>query len=238
MAEDLTTYKIADYNSLLPEEKARVKIDKSLNAAGWTVVSRDEFTSTINAQAVKENLMKGNLEADYILYIDGKAIGVIEAKREDNSLGEKVAEQAQNYGNILPDWVQSWNTPLPFIFLSNGNTLLFKNQLDEKPSYKILKKMYTPKELVLLSKGIIDSEYAKLPSVPPVGPKGLRECQFEAISNLELSFKYGEKKALIVLATGAGKTFTACTAAYRLLNYTSAKRVLFLVDRNNLGKQA
>ena len=68
--------------------------------------------------------------------------------------------------------------------------------------------------------------------------KVLRECQFEAISNLELSFKYGEKKALIVLATGAGKTFTACTAAYRLLNYTSAKRVLFLVDRNNLGKQA
>ena len=66
----------------------------------------------------------------------------------------------------------------------------------------------------------------------------MRECQFEAISNLELSFKYGEKKALIVLATGAGKTFTACTAAYRLLNYTSAKRVLFLVDRNNLGKQA
>ena len=92
----------------------------------------------------------------------------------------------------------------------------------------------TSQSVLLLSR----IEYAKLPSLPPVGPKGLRECQFEAISNLELSFKYGEKKALIVLATGAGKTFTACTAAYRLLNYTSAKRVLFLVDRNNLGKQA
>lgn len=98
--------------------------------------------------------------------------------------------------------------------------------------------MLSPKDIVKLAGGDIDSEYAKLPSVPAVGAKGLRGCQFEAITKLELSFKQGFKKALIVLATGAGKTFTACTAAYRLLNYTSAKRVLFLVDRNNLGKQA
>ncbi|UTD06440.1 DEAD/DEAH box helicase family protein [Treponema denticola] len=227
------------YDSLLPEQKARVYIDAYLEDAGWTVVNRDEFVpEAINAQAVRENILKGNKEADYILYLDGKAIGVLEAKRKENNLGLEVAEQAQNYGNILPDWIRAWKTPLPFIFLSNGETLLFKDMHDEKPSYKVLKKMLTPKDIVNLAGDDIDSEYAKLPSVPAVGAKGLRGCQFEAITKLELSFKQGFKKALIVLATGAGKTFTACTAAYRLLNYTSAKRVLFLVDRNNLGKQA
>ena len=239
MAEYKIHHSTYDLDSLLPEQKARVKIDQMLKDSGWTVVPRDDFTpDAVNAQAVEENLMKGNLEADYIFYLDGKAIAVLEAKREENKLGLEVAEQAQNYGNILPDWVQAWKTPLPFIFLCNGDLLLFKDMREAKPSYKVIKKMFTPKEIVNLAGDDIKSQFAKLPALPPVGPKGLRECQFEAITNLEISFKQGLKKALIVLATGAGKTFTACTAAYRLLNYMGAKRVLFLVDRNNLGKQA
>ena len=239
MAEYKIHHSTYDLDSLLPEQKARVKINQMLKDSGWTVVPRDDFTpDAVNAQAVEENLMKGNLEADYILYLDGKAIAVLEAKREENKLGLEVAEQAQNYGNILPDWVQAWKTPLPFIFLCNGDLLLFKDMREAKPSYKVIKKMFTPKEIVNLAGDDIKSQFAKLPALPPVGPKGLRECQFEAITNLEISFKQGLKKALIVLATGAGKTFTACTAAYRLLNYMGAKRVLFLVDRNNLGKQA
>lgn len=133
--------------SLFPEQKARVKIDTLLNNAGWTVVSRDEFSEAINAQAVKENLMKGNLEADYILYLDGKAIAVLEAKREESNLGLVVAEQAQNYADILPDWIQAWKTPLPFIFLSNGNTLLFKDMHEKESKYKELKKMLTQSSL-------------------------------------------------------------------------------------------
>lgn len=239
MAEYKIHHSTYDLDSLLPEQKARVKIDQMLKDSGWTVVPRDDFTpDAVNAQAVEENLMKGNLEADYILYLDGKAIAVLEAKREENKLGLEVAKQAQNYGNILPNWVQAWKTPLPFIFLCNGDLLLFKDMRETKPSYKVIKKMFTPKEIVNLAGDDIKSQFAKLPALPPVGPKGLRECQFEAIANLEISFKQGLKKALIVLATGAGKTFTACTAAYRLLNYMGAKRVLFLVDRNNLGKQA
>lgn len=239
MAEYKIHHSTYDFDSLLPEQKARVKIDQMLKDSGWTVVPRDDFTpDAVNAQAVEENLMKGNLEADYILYLDGKAIAVLEAKREENKLGLEVAKQAQNYGNILPNWVQAWKTPLPFIFLCNGDLLLFKDMRESKPSYKVIKKMFTPKEIVNLAGSDIQSDFAKLPALPPVGPKGLRECQFEAITNLEISFKQGLKKALIVLATGAGKTFTACTAAYRLLNYMGAKRVLFLVDRNNLGKQA
>lgn len=221
---------------LKPEEKARIKIDQWLEEVGWKVVSRDEYSNAINAQAVKENLMEGNLEADYMLFLNGKAIAVLEAKKAENKLGDDVKSQAENYTRILPPSNQYWFNPIPFVFISNGETMLFKDMRNPDNPYINLGKMYSPKEIV--ERAGIEDEYAKLPAVPPVGPKGLRECQFEAISNLELSFKYGEKKALIVLATGAGKTFTACTAAYRLLNYTSAKRVLFLVDRNNLGKQA
>lgn len=221
---------------LKPEEKARIKIDQWLEEVGWKVVSRDEYSNAINAQAVKENLMEGNLEADYMLFLNGKAIAVLEAKKAESKLGDDVKAQAENYTRILPPSNQYWFNPIPFVFISNGETMLFKDMRNPDNPYINLGKMYSPKEIV--ERAGIEDEYAKLPAVPPVGPKGLRECQFEAISNLELSFKYGEKKALIVLATGAGKTFTACTAAYRLLNYTSAKRVLFLVDRNNLGKQA
>ena len=160
MAEYKISHSNVNYDDLLPEQKARVKIDDLLVKAGWTVVARDEFVpSAINAQAVKENLMKGNLEADYILYLDGKAIGVLEAKREENKLGLEVAEQAQNYSGILPDWVAVWKNPLPFIFMSNGNLLLFKDMREDKPSYKVLKEMYSPKQIVQLAGNDIQSEY-------------------------------------------------------------------------------
>lgn len=67
--------------------------------------------------------------------------------------------------------------------------------------------------------------------------KGLRNCQYEAVTELEKSFRTGQNRALMVLATGAGKTYTACLAAYRMLSYTPMRRILFLVDRNNLGNK-
>lgn len=223
-------------DTLLPEQKARIKIDELLKKAGWDIISRNEYSDIYNACAITEALLTGNLEADYLLFVGGKAIGVLEAKRAENNLSVDVAEQAQNYTKSLPDWYQTWENPLPFVFLSNGETLLFRDTREEDPTYIELKKMKTPKELVQMAD--IQSEYAASPALPPVGDKGLRQCQFDAIRQLELSFKQNENKALISLATGAGKTFTACTFTYRFLTYTSVRRVLFLVDRNNLGKQA
>ena len=230
-------------DDLKPEEQARVLIDEMLAAAGWAVVPRSEYLDVPHAQAVTEALTKGNNEADYLLFLDGKAIGVLEAKRRENPLGGVVMEQVAKYSAGALPWYQTWAKPLPFLFMSNGETLQFCDQRNfaagEQQKYVDLKKMLTPKELATLAE--LKSEFAKMPAVPAVQTKtkaGLRQCQYDAICNLELSFKHGKKKALIVLATGAGKTFTACTAAYRLLNYTPAKKVLFLVDRNNLGKQA
>ncbi|MCR5494019.1 MAG: DEAD/DEAH box helicase family protein [Treponema sp.] len=223
-------------DGLLPEQKARKNIDSMLIKAGWDIISRNEYSDIYNGCAITEALLTGNLEADYLLMAGNKAIGVLEAKRAENKLSVEVSDQAENYTRKVPDWCPKWFDILPFVFLSNGETLLFKDMREEDSSYIELKKMMSPKELVGMTD--IQSEYASLPALPPVGDKGLRQCQYDAIRNLELSFKHNKNKALISLATGAGKTFTACTFTYRFLTYTSVRRVLFLVDRNNLGKQA
>lgn len=219
--------------TVTPEALARKKIDDMLKKAGWIVVSRKEYSPCISAAAIEEGLLKGNLEADYLLFLEGKAIGVLEAKKESVSLDDVVANQAENYTHKLLKMYQYWENPLPLIYLSNGKELLFKNVKIPGSTYQKLDAMHTPKEMVKLTG--INSYFAGLPTLDC---KGLRDCQYEAITNLEASFRNSQRKALIVLATGAGKTFTACLAAYRFLAYTPARRVLFLVDRNNLGKQA
>ena len=219
-------------NHKTPEELAREKIDLFLTNSGWDIVGRNEYNELLNACAIKEGLLKGNREADYLLFVGGKAIAVLEAKKAENKLNTEVAEQVQNYSKIVPDWYKMWQNPLPFVFMSNGQTLLFRDMRAEEIEYKELKKMLSPKELVKMLD--IKEPYASLPALP----KGLRECQINAVANLELSFKKNKNKALICLATGAGKTFTACTIVYRLLTYTPIRKVLFLVDRNNLGAQA
>ena len=220
-------------DSLLPEEKARKKIDALLRKAGWEIVPREEYSPGMSAVAIEEGLLKGNLEADYLLFLEGKAIGVLEAKKEAAVLSDIVASQAENYTRHLLPMYQYWENPLPLIYLSNGKELLFRNLKEPDGSYRKLEAMHSPKKMAELAG--VTSYFIGLPALDP---KGLRRCQFEAVTNLEASFRNGQQRALVVLATGAGKTFTACLAAYRFLTYTPARRVLFLVDRNNLGKQA
>ena len=218
---------------MTPEERARIKIDKMLESSGWRVVSRDEFVPN-EALAIKEGLMQGNLEADYLLFLMGKAVGVLEAKRDDiELLTEKHIQQVEGYTNKLPSWCQSWQMPLPFVWLANGKECYFRDTRIKDSKYQRVEKILTPKEVVKLLN--IQEQYAGLPMIQK---RGLRDCQFEGITELEKSLKEGRQRALMVLATGAGKTYLAITAAYRLLNYANYHRVLFLVDRNNLGRQA
>ena len=221
---------------LLPEEQAREIIDSWLQDAGWLVVSRSEYSDTHSAQAVKENLMNGNLEADYVLYLSGKAIAVIEAKKKSNKLKDDVKKQAEDYTKLLRATDQFWIKPLPFVFISNGEKLLFRDMRDPNGEYEDLKqKMMTPRQLI--EKTSISDEFVSLPAVLGVGKGKLRQCQHDAIENVELNFRRGVKRCLLDLATGSGKTFTACMLSYRLLKYTPAEKILYLVDRNNLGKQ-
>ena len=219
---------------MTPEEKARQKIDQWFTDAGWEVINRDDYEPTCTAVAIREGLLKGNLEADYFLFINGKAVGVLEAKREEtDAFSSIVCEQAALYARSVPNIYQTYQKPLPFIFTSNGKELYFCDFREQDHYFKQIMTIPTPHELV--KKLGINDYFAGLPTLRK---KGLRDCQYEAITELEKSFRSGQKRALMVLATGAGKTYTACLAAYRMLSYTPMRRVLFLVDRNNLGKQA
>ena len=217
-----------------PEEKARAKIDRMFEDAGWKVVDRDFYSPTISAAAIREGLLEGNHEADYFLFINGMAVGVLEAKRKEVDVSSHVvSEQAEQYARGVPEQYKAFSRPLPIIYQSNGEETFFRDFRNEENELEELNRIHSPKEIVKMLG--IEDPFAGLPALRK---KGLRNCQFEAITELENSFREGQNKALIVLATGAGKTYTACLAAYRMLAYTKMKRILFLVDRNNLGKQA
>ncbi|MEY8688068.1 DEAD/DEAH box helicase family protein [Bacteroides sp. AN502(2024)] len=219
---------------MTPEEKARQKIDQWFADAGWKVVDRDDYEPTCTAVAIREGLLKGNLEADYFLFINGKAVGILEAKREEtDALASKVCDQATLYARSVPNIYQTYQKPLPFIFTSNGKELYFCDFSEKDVYFRQIMTIPTPHELV--KKLGIEDTFAGLPTLRK---KGLRDCQYEAVTELEKSFRSGQNRALMVLATGAGKTYTACLAAYRMLSYTPMRKILFLVDRNNLGKQA
>ena len=219
-----------------PEEKARVIIDRMFEEAGWKVVDRDKYAPNITAVAIREGLMVGNREADYLLFLNGKAVGVLEAKRIETDINSDIVqEQARLYTRSCPKWCQAWfpNIPLPLAYVANSRDLMFYDTRKSDSEFEYCKKIHTPKEVKKLLG--LEGDYVGLPTL---NPKGLRACQYEAITQLEQSFRNGENRALMVLATGAGKTYTACLAAYRMLAFTPMKRILFLVDRNNLGKQA
>ena len=173
---------------LLPEEKARIKIDKQLIKAGWDVVSRDEYVPQ-SASAVKEALMQGNTESDYLLFVDDKAIAVVEAKRAENSLGEDVRLQAENYACNPQEWYGVWfPNQIPLVYLANGNKIYFKNMLQPDSDYIELTEMHSPKKMLKLIGQI--SEYGALPRLDK---RGLRDCQYKAEIKFEQSLKEAYK---------------------------------------------
>jgi len=216
----------------LPEQLARKKIDKQLSDSGWDIVDRTDYIPN-HPQAVKEALMSGTTESDYLLFVDNKAIAVIEAKREENTLGQEVAQQAENYAYNPKSWYGLWKKGfIPLVYLANGKKILFRNLLDPNGDYEEIEEIHSPKKMLKLI-----NETSLYGALPRIGKNGLRDCQYNAEVSFENSIINGKKRALAILATGSGKTYLACLATYRLLNYTSTDRVLFLVDRNNLAKQ-
>lgn len=176
---------------LFPEQLARIKIDKQLNEAGWDIASREEYIPN-HAQAVKEALMAGTTESDYLLFVDNKAIAVVEAKREENNLGDDVAVQAEDYANNPRSWYGLWfDNLIPLVYLANGKKILFKNLLEPDSDYIELDKMHTPKKMLKLIKE--SSIYGALPRIEK---KGLRDCQYNAEVSFENSLINGKKKII------------------------------------------
>lgn len=219
-----------------PEQIARDEIDRLLELAGWTVVSKSEVNLSASKGVAVREYQTDVGPADYVLFLDKKAVGVIEAKREDEGFKLTVVEeQSTSYANAKLKYLN--NDPLPFVYESTGTLTRFTDYRDPKPRGRRLFAFHRPETLAeWLKQG--NTLRARLNHIPVLDPLGLRPAQIVAIENLEVSFKNNRPKALIQMATGAGKTFTAATFIYRLLKHANAKRILFLVDTKNLGEQA
>ena len=222
-----------------PETQTRARIDRLLHAADWKVQDRAEINlAAALGVAVREVPMSLGT-CDYLLFIDGKAAGTIEAKKEGVTLSG-VSEQSAKY-LAPPAHTPCWASPLPCHFESTGHETWFRDRRDPDARSRPLFAFPTPKALrrSLQQRKLLR---ARLRAMPPLAADGaharpLRACQIHAIQNLEASLAKNDPRALIQLATGAGKTFTACCFSYRLLRHAKARRILFLVDRNNLGDQ-
>ena len=222
-----------------PEELAREKIDKLLTECGWIIQNR----STINLSsgrgvAIREALLKDRDEVDYLLFVDGKAIGTVEAKPEGFTL-TGVEEQSGKYGKGLLDIYPKWQDPLPFAYESTGVETRFTNRLDPVPTSRNVFAFHRPETFLewLDPEHQLNTRLADLLTSDQMATANLWSAQIEAIRNLEKSLAANKHRALIQMATGSGKTYTAVNFVYRLIKLAGARRVLFLVDRGNLGDQ-
>ncbi|HET6756740.1 MAG TPA: DEAD/DEAH box helicase family protein, partial [Burkholderiales bacterium] len=245
----------------MPDEaQARAQIDRLLVEAGWVVcdVSQANIHAT-RGVAIREFALKpGYGFADYLLYLDGKAAGVIEAKKQGVTL-TGVEIQSDKYTKGLPAGLPAWNSPLPFSYQSTGVETRFTNGLDPEPRSRNVFGFHRPQTLAewlglspasFAGEGgrqgtrAADASTVRYPTtfldrvrhMPPLADN-LWPPKPKAIENIERSLRENRPRALVQMATGSGKTLLAIVLSYRLIKFAGARRVLFLVDRGNLGRQ-
>ncbi len=220
-----------------PESKARQEIDRLLEASGWTLQNRDEmYLFAAQGVVVREYQLETG-PADYLLFVDGKVVGVIEAKKVGETLSGYEL-QAERYSAGLPSALNAPRKPLPFLYQSTGYETQFTDRFDPVPRSRAIFAFHTPATLAdWLAAGDQNLRWRFGHDYPPLITEHLWRAQIEAIQNLEQSMGEGKDRALIQMATGSGKTFTAVNFVYRMLQFGGVRRVLFLVDRNNLAKQ-
>ncbi len=218
-----------------PEQQARQTIDRMLTNAGWLIQNVKQFNPSAGVGVAVREYLTDDGPADYVLFVERKPVGVIEAKKEGVIL-TPVEEQTGKYAQSRLRWQQQGQS-LPFLYESTGVETHFTDLRDPTPRARDLFHFHQPEQLREWVRQP-DTLRARLMTLPTLPEQGLRDCQIKAVRNLETSFAQNRPRALIQMATGAGKTFTAITAIYRLLKFAGAKRILFLVDTRNLGEQA
>jgi type I restriction enzyme R subunit len=219
-----------------PEQVARDKIDLMLIASGWIVQSKKELNLNACLGVAIREYQTNVGPADYVLFVNQKPVGIIEAKRKEEAIHfSEHEDQSEGYASAKLKYLD--NDKLPFVYESTGEVTKFTDYRDPKPRSREVFSFFRPETLLEWMKQE-KSLRGRLHDIPPLPEEGLRDCQVTAINNLEKSFKEYHPRALIQMATGSGKTYTAITFIYRLLKYAKAKRILFLVDTKNLGEQA
>jgi type I restriction enzyme R subunit len=238
---------VAPDEARTPEQEARVEIDAMLKASGWAIQNKDQIAlGASRGVAVREfQMAPGHGYADYLLFVDREPVGVVEAKKAGTALVE-VAGQSAKYAEGVPDDLPAPVLPLPFRFESTGRPeTLFMNGLDPEPRSRRVYSFHRPETFAeIITNWRNDPTRAtlnqRLGQIPPLPPRldWMWEAPHTAVKNLETSLQEFRPRALIQMATGSGKTNTAVNSAYRLIKHAGAKRILFLVDRSNLGRQA
>jgi len=218
-----------------PEELARQQIDQQLTACGWIIQDRTGMNLYAGQGVAVREFPLTTGEADYLLFVDQKAAGIVEAKPAGVTL-RGVAEQAGQYVIGLPENIPYISQPLPFQYESTGVETLFRDNRDPAPRSRRVFTFHRPETLAEWASDPLTFR-RRLQQMPPLNTAGLWKAQVEAIHNLEASLAADQPRALIQMATGSGKTFTAVSFIYRLIKFGKARRVLFLVDRANLARQ-
>ena len=233
-----------------PEQLARKEIDALLGPCGWIVQDKNAVNLAASRGVAVRELSFKTGEPDYTLFVDGKAIGTVEAKPTGHSL-TGVEEQSEKYVKGVPFGIPAWRSPLPFSYESTGTETRFTNRLDPVPRSRNVFAFHRPEILLAWVESDAPpqaastiADYAtrkgnflsRIQHMPPLIDE-LWPPKPQAIMNLEQSLRDNRPRSLVQMATGSGKTLLAIVLSYRLIKFAGAKRVLFLVDRGNLGKQ-
>ena len=219
-----------------PEQLARDIIDAALEQIGWIIQDKKNFNLAAGIGIAIREFQTSVGPADYVLFVNQKPVGLIEAKREEEGVRlTMVEDQSSEYASAKLKYIN--NAPLPFVYESTGEVTRFTDYRDPKPRSRPVFTFHRPQTFeIWMSEP--NTLRARVHDIPLMERGSLRECQFIAVKNLEQSFRENRPKALVQMATGSGKTYTAITTIYRLLKFARAKRVLFLVNTRNLGEQA
>ncbi len=221
---------------MTPEAKARQQIDQKLEQAGWIVQDLKKINLSASLGVAVREYPTDTGPADYVLFVNREPVGVIEAKA-DNTILTFVEDQTERYAKSKLKW-KIKSEPLPFLYESTSLVTHFTDGRDPAPRSREVFHFHRPEIMAewLAQPDTLRRRLAE--QMPELPVRNLRDCQISAVSELERSLAYNKPRALVQMATGAGKTFTAITSVYRLLKFGGSKRILFLVDTRNLGKQA
>ena len=221
-----------------PEAKARLEIDRKLIAAGWDVQDKKRMNIAAALGVAVREYPTSTGEVDYALFVDETPVGVIEAKRaEEGENLTTVENQSARYANSTFKYIKT-EYKIRFAYEATDSVINFTDYNDIKYRSREIFWFQRPETIKHLIEQDDTVRNRLKNNFPPLDPKGFRKCQVEAINSLTESFADNRPKALVHMATGAGKTFTAITQVYRLLKYGRMNRILFLVDTKSLGEQA
>jgi len=223
---------------MTPEAKAREIIDRKLEQAGWVIQDMKQLNLSASPGIAIREFPTDTGPADYVLFVNRQPVGVIEAKKD--AAGENITvieNQTERYAAASSKW-RTGDTPLRFLFEATGQIVRFTDNADPAPRSREIFHFFKPETLSAWLAGGETLRRRLAKQMPPLPEQDLRDCQIGAVTGLERSLALNKPRALVHMATGAGKTFTAITSVYRLLKFGGAKRILFLVDTRNLGKQA